>query len=113
MGTIRLSATFPNPGNVLRPGQYGRVRAQTAVRDKVLLVPQRAVAELQNGFQLRVIADDDKIAVRTVTLGARVGNRWIVDKGLQPGDRVVLDGPSLQDGTAVTPRPAPLPAEAH
>ena len=113
MGTIRLSATFPNPGNVLRPGQYGRVRAQTAVRDKVLLVPQRAVAELQNGFQLRVITDDDKIAVRTVTLGARVDNRWIVDKGLQPGDRVALDGPSLRDGTAGTPRPAPSPAEAR
>jgi membrane fusion protein (multidrug efflux system) len=113
MGTIRVSATFPNPGNVLRPGQYARVQAQTAVRDQVLLVPQRAVAELQNGFQLRVVAADNKINVRSVTLGQRVGSRWIVEKGLQAGDRVVLDGPSLRDGTMVTPHPAPESSEAR
>jgi membrane fusion protein (multidrug efflux system) len=112
MGTIRVSATFPNPGNVLRPGQYGRVQAQTAVRKSVLLVPQRAVSELQNGFQLRVVTADNKINVRTVTLGRRVGNRWIVEKGLEAGDRVVVDAPSLRDGTAVSPRPA-APSEAH
>jgi membrane fusion protein (multidrug efflux system) len=112
MGTIRVSATFPNPGNVLRPGQYGRVQAQTAVRKQVLLVPQRAVAELQNGFQLRIVTPDNKINVRTVTLGRRVGNRWIVEKGLATGDRVAIDAPSLRDGTVVSPHAA-ASSEAH
>jgi RND family efflux transporter MFP subunit len=111
MGTIRVSATFANPGNILRPGQYGRVRAQTAIRRNALLVPQRAVSELQNGFQLRVLTPENKVAVRTVTLGARIGNRWIVEKGLQPNDRVVVDGPSLKDGTLVSPHPAASSAE--
>jgi len=111
MGTIRVSATFTNPGNILRPGQYGRVRAQTAVRRDALLVPQRAVSELQNGFQLRALTPENTVAVRTVTLGARIGNRWIVEKGLKPNDRVVIDGPSLKDGTLVSPHPAPASAE--
>jgi len=111
MGTIRVSATFPNPGNILRPGQYGRVRAQTSIRQNALLVPQRAVAELQNGFQVRVVAADNKVAIRTVTLGARVGSRWVVEKGLQPNDRVVLDAPSLRDGTIVSPHQATVPTE--
>jgi membrane fusion protein, multidrug efflux system len=113
MGTIRLSATFPNPGNVLRPGQYGRVRAQTAVRKNALLVPQRAVSELQTGYQLRVLTRDNKVNVRTVTLGNRIGNRWVVEKGLQAGDRVVIDGPSLREGTAVSPHPTPALTEAQ
>jgi membrane fusion protein (multidrug efflux system) len=106
VGTIRVSASFPNPGNLLRPGQYARVRAQTAVRPDALLVPQRAVSELQGGVQLRVLTPDNKISVRTVTLGGRSGNRWIVDKGLQANDRVVIDAPGLRDGTAVAPHPA-------
>jgi RND family efflux transporter MFP subunit len=106
MGTIRVSALFPNPGNVLRPGQYGRVRAQTTMRKQVLLVPQRAVAELQSGFQLRIAKSDNHVAVRTVKLGPRVGNRWIVLEGLQPGERVIVDAPTVRDGTAVNPKPA-------
>lgn len=113
VGTIRISATFPNPGNVLRPGQYGRVRAQTAVRPQVLLVPQRAVSELQSGFQLRVVKSDNTVNVRTVSLGQRVGNRWIVEKGLQAGERVIVDGPTLKDGMPVTPKPAAAAAEVH
>jgi len=107
VGTIRVSASFPNPGNLLRPGQYARVRAQTAVRQNALLVPQRAVSELQGGVQLRVLTPENKIAVRTVTLGGRSGNRWIVEKGLQANDRVVIDAPSVRDGTLVAPHPAP------
>jgi len=106
MGTIRVSALFPNPGNVLRPGQYGRVRAQTTMRKQVLLVPQRAVAELQSGYQLRIAKSDNHVAVRTVKLGPRVGNRWIVLEGLQPGERVIVDAPTVRDGTAVNPKPA-------
>ena len=106
MGTIRVSALFPNPGNVLRPGQYGRVRAQTSVRKQVLLVPQRAVSELQTGYQLRIAKSDNHVAVRSVKLGPRVGSRWIVEEGLQPGDRVIVDAPTVRDGTAVNPKPA-------
>jgi RND family efflux transporter MFP subunit len=111
MGTIRVSATFPNPGNILRPGQYGRVRAHTSVRRNALLVPQRAVSELQNGYQLRVLTPDDKAVVKTVTLGPRLGNRWIVEKGLKPEDRVLLDAPSLKDGTTVSPYPVSAEGE--
>jgi len=113
MGTIRVSATFPNPGNLLRPGQFGRVRAQTAMVDQALLVPQRAVSELQSGYQVRVVTAEGAIAVKAVTLGRRVGGRWIVASGLQAGDRVVIDGPSLRSGTKVTARavdPATLSA---
>jgi membrane fusion protein (multidrug efflux system) len=106
MGTIRVSATFPNPGNLLRPGQFGRVRAQTAEVDQALLVPQRAVSELQGGYQVRTVGADGAIAIKPVTLGRRVGARWIVATGLQAGDRVVIDAPSLRAGTKVTARAA-------
>jgi membrane fusion protein (multidrug efflux system) len=105
MGTIRISAVFPNPGNVLRPGQYGRVRAQTTVRKQVLLVPQRAVAELQTGFQLRIATSDNKVSVRNVKLGPRIGNRWIVEEGLKSGERVIVDAPTVRDGTVVNLKP--------
>jgi RND family efflux transporter MFP subunit len=105
MGTIRLSALFPNPGNVLRPGQGARIRAMTGVRTDALLVPQRAVSELQNGYQLRVVANGNQVAIRTVTLGARVGARWVVDSGLKAGDQVIVDAPSMKDGTVVAPHP--------
>ena len=104
MGTIRLSATFPNPGNVLRPGQFGRVRAQTGVEEQALLVPQRAVTELQSGHQVRVVKNDDTIDVRAVKVSRRVGGRWIVTSGLQSGDRVVVDAPALRPGTKVVAR---------
>jgi RND family efflux transporter MFP subunit len=104
-GTIRISATFPNPDNILRPGLYGRVRAETSVVENALLVPQRAVTEMQGAAQVRVVGPDNKISLRNVTLGARAGNRWVVEKGLAAGDSVVLDGPQLRDGTPVTPTP--------
>jgi membrane fusion protein (multidrug efflux system) len=109
-GTIRISATFPNPDGILRPGQYGRVRAETSVRDNALLVPQRAVTELQGSSQVRVVADDNKVSTRTVTTGPRVGSRWIIDRGLTPGARVVVEGPATRDGTVVSVHPfAPPP----
>jgi RND family efflux transporter MFP subunit len=112
MGTIRLSATFPNPGNLLRPGQFGRVRAQIGVEDRALLVPQRAVTELQNGHQVRIAKADGTVDVRAVKMGRRVGSRWIVTSGLQAGDRVILDGPSLRSGTKVLARAAALEPDA-
>jgi membrane fusion protein (multidrug efflux system) len=112
-GTIRISATFPNPDHVLRPGQYGRVRAETSVATDALLVPQRAVNELQGASQIRVVGADNKVATRTVKMGARVGSRWIVEQGLEPGARVVVEGPATRDGTEVNPKPYTPPAESH
>ena len=104
-GTIRISATFPNPQNTLRPGQYGRVHAVTRAIDNALLVPQRAVNEIQGTYQVHVLGPDNKAHVRQVNVGDRVGSRWIVTQGLQAGDRVVVDAPSLRDGDVVTPKP--------
>jgi RND family efflux transporter MFP subunit len=104
-GTIRISATFPNPQRTLRPGQYGRVRAQTHERSDALLVPQRAVNELQGSFQLRVVGADNKVSTRPVKVGERVGSRWIIEQGLAPGARVVVEGPPTPDGTLVTAKP--------
>jgi len=110
MGTIRISALFPNPGNVLRPGQGARVRAQTSVRTDALLVPQRAVAELQSGYQVRVLDAGNRVTTRVVSLGHRVGSRWIVESGLKAGDQVVVEGPAVKDGALVAPHPFVAPA---
>jgi RND family efflux transporter MFP subunit len=104
-GTIRISATFPNPARTLRPGQFGRVRAETGVRDDALLVPQRAVNELQGSFEVHVVAAGNTVSTRTVKVGERVGGRWIIDQGLQAGDRVVVEGAPARDGTVVSPKP--------
>jgi membrane fusion protein (multidrug efflux system) len=104
-GTIRISAAFPNPDRMLRPGQYGRVRAQTKVIDAALLVPQRAVTELQGSYQVRIVGPDNKVSTRTVTPGDRLGSRWIIDQGLEAGIRVVVEGPQLRDGAQVNPIP--------
>jgi len=104
-GTIRISAAFPNPDRTLRPGQYGRVRAETKVLDSALLVPQRAVTELQGSYQVRVVGPDNRAATRSVSPGDRLGSRWIIDRGLQAGDRVVVEGPQTRDGAEVRPVP--------
>lgn len=105
-GTIRIAASFPNPGNILRPGQYGKVRAVTQIRKGALLVPQRAVMELQGSEQVAVVGPDNKVAVRTVQAGERVGTLWIIDSGLRVGDRVIAEGTQkVTDGTLVTPVP--------
>ncbi|HEY6358500.1 MAG TPA: efflux RND transporter periplasmic adaptor subunit [Vicinamibacterales bacterium] len=111
-GTIRISAVFPNPRRTLRPGQYGHVRAETKVRTDALLVPQRAVAELQGSFQVRVVGSDNRVSTRAVTPGDRVGSRWIIDAGLSPGVRVVVEGAPTRDGTVVNARPYAPPAAA-
>jgi RND family efflux transporter MFP subunit len=110
-GTIRISATFPNPDRTLRPGQFGRVRAQTSVRTDALLLPQRAVNELQGSFQVHVVGPDNTIRTQTVKVGDRVGGRWIIDDGLHAGDRVVVEGAPARDGTVVNPKPFTPTAE--
>jgi RND family efflux transporter MFP subunit len=104
-GTIRVSARFPNPDRTLRPGQYGRVRAETRMLTDALLVPQRAINELQGSFQLHVVGSDNKVITRTVEVGDRVGSRWVVDRGLEPGEFVVVEGAVPADGTVVNPNP--------
>jgi membrane fusion protein (multidrug efflux system) len=111
-GTIRISASFPNPDHVLRPGQYGRVEATTQTVSNALLVPQRAVSELQGTSQLRVVDAQSKARIVNVTLGGRVGTRWIISKGLQPGARVIVDATQLRDGTPVQTRAVAADADA-
>ena len=84
-GTLRLAGSFPNPERVLRPGQFARVRARTQLRSDALLVPQRAVSELQGGYQVDTVDEQNKVHTQPVTLGEQVGSQWIVDNGLQPG----------------------------
>jgi len=91
-GAIRIAGVFPNPNNLLRPGGYGRVRAAVRTQSGALLVPQRAVIELQGSQQVAVVGDDNKISIRPVTVGERIGNLWIVNDGLKPGERVVVEG---------------------
>lgn len=92
-GTIGAVGLFPNPGNLLRPGQYAKIRAQTSVNRGALLVPQRAVNELQGSYQIAVIGPDSKAAIHNVQVGQRIGSLWVVvDRDLHAGDRVVVDG---------------------
>jgi RND family efflux transporter MFP subunit len=105
-GTIRLAGAFSNPGNILRPGQYAKVRAVIEMQKAALLVPQRAVTQLQESTQVAVVESGNKIAIRAVDVGERVGSMWIINKGLHVGDRVVTEGTSkVKDGSAVTPVP--------
>src|SRR6266571_3705304 len=105
-GAIRLAGLFPNPSNVLRPGQYGRVRAVTSRQEGALLVPQRAVTELQGRYQVAVVDSENKINIRTVKVGERVGTMWVIDEGLHPGERVVVEGvQKVRPGMAVHPTP--------
>lgn len=91
-GSIRLAGVFPNPGNVLRPGGYGKVRAIVRTQKDALVIPQRAVSQLQGSYQVAVIGPDNKASIRTVELGNQAGNLWIVTDGLKVGERVVAEG---------------------
>ncbi|MGB7947029.1 MAG: efflux RND transporter periplasmic adaptor subunit [Candidatus Binatia bacterium] len=113
-GTLRIQGVFPNPGNVLRPGQYARVRAITKTRRDALLVPQNAVTELQGSYQLAVVGSDNKVEIRPVKVGERDGTQWIIEDGLKPGERVVAEGlQKVQAGMIVNPRPSKAPAEVN
>lgn len=111
-GTIRLVAAFPNPGNKLRPGEYGRVRIQTGMQEHALLVPQSAVKELQGGYQVALLGSDNKATIRPVKAGEKVGKMWVIDQGLNPDDKVIVQGiEKVKDGTSVVPKPANIQAE--
>ncbi|HEX7830352.1 MAG TPA: efflux RND transporter periplasmic adaptor subunit [Thermoanaerobaculia bacterium] len=104
-GTISVVGLFPNPNNLLRPGQFAKVRAVTEVRRQAVLIPQRAVNELQGVYQVAIVGADNKAEVRPVKMGARVGPNWIVEDGVAAGERVVVEGFSrVKNGQPVTPK---------
>ena len=105
-GAIELAALFPNPGNVLRPGQYGKVRAIVRVQQNALLIPQAAVNEQQGSYLVAVVGKDGRIATRPVQVGTRVGMMWVIQDGLKPGDRVAVEGQqNLRQGMTVQTKP--------
>ncbi len=104
-GTIQVVGSFRNPGNILRPGQFGRVRAMVGMSRDAVLVPQRAVTELQGTFEVAVVGNDNKVSIRKVTTGERTGTLWIIQDGLKPGERVVSEGiQKVREGSSVVPK---------
>ncbi|MDE3165757.1 MAG: efflux RND transporter periplasmic adaptor subunit [Acidobacteriota bacterium] len=113
-GTLKIRGLFPNPGNVLRPGQYAKVRAATRTKTDALLVPQGAVQEVQGAYQLMLVGADNKCEVRTVQVGERIGSYWIIDHGLRDTDTVIVEGlQKVRAGDTVNPKPAKLPPFAR
>lgn len=105
-GAIQMTALFPNPGNILRPGQYAMVRAVTGEDKGALLIPQPAVSELQGGYEVVVVGGGNKVATRQVQVGDKVGTMWVITQGLKPGDRVVVEGQQkVRSGMRVQPKP--------
>jgi membrane fusion protein (multidrug efflux system) len=105
-GTIKVATLFPNPGNRLRPGQFAKVKAMIGTERNALLVPQRAVAEMQGKLLVAVVGRDNKVAIRPVETGQRFGSLQVVSKGLQPGEKVVAEGiQKVKDGMTVAPKP--------
>jgi RND family efflux transporter MFP subunit len=111
-GSIRFEATFPNPGNILRPGQFARIRATTETRKGALLVPQEAVTELQGNYQVAVIGSDNKASIRPVKVGDRFGAMWEIKEGVEPGEKVVVQGiQKVREGAPVVAKRWMPPAE--
>ncbi len=106
-GTIQLAAQFANPDAVLRPGGFGRVRIQNGVTKNALLIPQPAVMQVQSMYQVLVVTPQNKAVFRPVKVGERVGTNWIITEGLQPGEKVVVDGIlKIQQFAALDPEAA-------
>ena len=113
-GTIRIVAAFPNPGNVLRPGQYGRVHVETNMKKGALLIPQSAVAQSQGSYQVAVVDSNHKVSMRAVKPGETLGTLWVIDEGLKPGEQIVVEGlAKLKEGTLVALKPAQLSGEGN
>jgi membrane fusion protein (multidrug efflux system) len=105
-GAIRLAGLFPNPDNILRPGGYGRVRAVVRLQRGAIVVPQRAVSELQGGYQVAVLDGENKVAFRTVMVGDHTGSDVVISGGLKPGERIIAEGlQKVRPGMKVNPRP--------
>ena len=111
-GTLSIVAEFPNPNALLRPGQFGRVRFAATVAENALLVPQKAVTEIQSQKVVYVVGDDNKVALRSVTLGDRVGQDYIISEGVKAGERIIIEGlQKARPGATVNPTNQPATAE--
>jgi RND family efflux transporter MFP subunit len=112
-GSIRYEVTFPNPGNILRPGQFGKVRFVADMKKGAMVVPQEAVSELQGNYQVAVVDENNKVSIRPVTMGERIGAMWEVTEGLKPGDKVVVQGiQKAREGALVTVKEWTPPSDA-
>ena len=112
-GSIRYEVTFPNPGNMLRPGQFGKVRFVADTKKGAMVIPQEAVNELQGSYQVAVVGDDNKVSIRPVKMGERIGAMWEVTDGLKPGERVVVQGvQKVHEGSPVTVKEWTPPTDA-
>ena len=112
-GTLGVQIIFPNPDLILRPGQFGRAKALLEMKPNALLVQQRAVQELQNLYSVAVVDDGGKVSFRNVKVGPRVDSMWVIEEGLKPGERVVVEGlQRVQDGMTVTPKAQPAASAA-
>jgi membrane fusion protein (multidrug efflux system) len=105
-GTFKVASLFPNPNNLLRPGQFGRIRATMKTVKGALLVPQRAVTEMQGKFLLAVVGADNKVDIRPVVVGERIGSDWLIAQGLKPGEKVIAEGTQkVRPGMTVEAKP--------
>src|SRR5207248_10460546 len=112
-GSIRYEVTFPNPGNILRPGQFGKARFVADIKKGAMVIPQEAVNELQGSFQVAVVGDDSKVSIRPVKMGERIGALWEVTDGVKPGDRVIVQGlQKAREGLTVAVKDWTPPADA-
>jgi membrane fusion protein (multidrug efflux system) len=105
-GTLTMEASFPNPDGLIRPGQFAKVRFVVAIRKGAMLIPQRAVTELQGIYQVFVVGNDNKVSVKIVNAGQRYGKYWVISSGLEPTDRVALIGNiAIRPNSVITPVP--------
>jgi len=112
-GSIRYYVTFPNPGNVLRPGQFGNVRFVADMKKGAMVIPQEAVNELQGSYEVAVVGDDNKVSIRPVKMGERIGAMWEVTEGLKPGDKVIVQGiQKAREGALVAAKEWTPPSDA-
>jgi membrane fusion protein (multidrug efflux system) len=113
-GTIRVATIFPNPQSLLRPGMFSRVRAETGIKKAALVIPQRAVSEVQGRYLVAVVSPENKVAIKSVKVGNWVGQLWVIDEGLQAGEKVVAEGiQKVRDGMVVNPKPFVAGAQAE
>ena len=105
-GTIRVASVFPNPKRLLRPGMFSRLRVEMGIKKAARLIPQRAVTEVQGRYMVAVVNQENKVSIKSVKVGERVGQLWVIDEGLQAGEKVVAEGTQkVREGMTVSPKP--------